>query len=566
MLIPELTDQQLREITSRAEAKLYKALLQGLPSDYLALFQVGWIASKNSGGAEDGEIDFLIYDPRRGFLALEVKGGGIAFDPVRNEWTSVNRQSQVFPIKDPVRQALNAKHQILRKLKAEEKTIESSFNNVVVGHAVFFPDISFSSTLVRSDCPAEIIGTAENLADIRTWVDAAFNFWTRDGFSKPGVRGFDVIRKVLAKTIAVESLRSTRISSVEDEILTLTNDQLKLLSFIAARRRVLILGGAGTGKTVLAVEKARQLARSGFQTLITCYNRPLTEFLTEVVAEEENITVLSIHQLAKRYIDAAKNVTGRDLLLEMKHSYPEQSFSEANIWNVLMPLAMWEAAEFVNTRFDAIVCDEGQDVPEDFWMPLQRLLSDFSESPFYIFKDDNQDIYGRESSNIFEEAPFHLSTNCRNTREIHTLAYSHYEGPSVYAPIDSGIPVIFLKSNNLEGQADLILREIRKLILDPGLKASEIVVLLSSESRGKEMKVLLGQLAISKAVSWTVNHRRSSSEVLVETVKRFKGLESPIVFLWIDDTQSAVVKREEIYVGASRARTQLVIVSTGASS
>jgi hypothetical protein len=72
----------------------------------------------------------------------------------------------------------------------------------------------------------------------------------------------------------------------------------------------------------------------------------------------------------------------------------------------------------------------------------------------------------------------------------------------------------------------------------------------------------LAQKRISNSIKWTANHRQNPDEVLIETVKRFKGLEARIVILWLDDGGIVPIGGEELYVGASRARSQLLIVST----
>lgn len=557
MLIPDLSEEQLAEIESAAEVKLYRKLRDELPDRYLILFQVGWISSRGAKAAQDGEIDFLICDPNRGFLALEVKGGGVSFDPISNQWSSTNRHGQVNPIKDPIKQALKAKYSVYEKIVGNSGKSSQYFENAIRGHAVFFPDIKYSNSLVRTDCPKEILGTSEDLADLTGWLDKVFSFWSRGSVTKPGQAGLDEIKQIFAKVLTVTPLKSSRVSVNEARILQLTNDQLQILNFISSRRRAVIHGGAGTGKTVLAVQKARELAAQGFQTLLTCYNRPLVEYLQENLAGIEGVTVLSIHQLARRYVEVARKASGRDFLLTAKSKHPDE-----DLWDVQMPLAMWDAADIVETRFDAIVCDEGQDVPEDFWMPLQRILSDFDESPFYIFRDDNQDIYHRSSSNIFTEAPFQLSLNCRNTAEIHELAYQYYKGAQVSAPLKSGLPIIELSARGFAKQAELILREVRQLLQDPVLGASQVVVLVASRQNGDEMKAQLSRAHISKTVTWTANHRRNENEVLVESVRRFKGLESPIIILWFDDMSSNGVEDEDIYVGASRARSLLITVSS----
>ena len=42
-IIPELTEAQLVDLPSQAEAKVYRALRDGLPRDFVVFFQVGWI-------------------------------------------------------------------------------------------------------------------------------------------------------------------------------------------------------------------------------------------------------------------------------------------------------------------------------------------------------------------------------------------------------------------------------------------------------------------------------------------------------------------------------------------
>jgi len=56
-------------------------------------------------------------------------------------------------------------------------------------------------------------------------------------------------------------------------------------------RRAVILGVAGSGKTLIAAEKARRLAAQGFDVLFTCFNRPLAEFLAQTIGRTERVTV-----------------------------------------------------------------------------------------------------------------------------------------------------------------------------------------------------------------------------------------------------------------------------------
>ena len=556
MIYPDLSEKELDSLESQAEARLYRKIRSAVPKSYLVLFQVAWIASKDAAGYTDGEIDFVICDPKRGFIALEVKGGGVSLSSEDRKWYSLDRNGSKNPIKDPIKQSLNAKYAIQRKLKQFNKLSNFPFQNSAIGHAVFFPDIKFNASLIKSDVSKEMIGTAEDVDDISGWLERAFEFISGNEIVGPGEHGLELMINSFVRSINAPALNSANLAAAEREMIDLTSNQVKLLSFIRSRRRAIVSGGAGTGKTVLALEKARELAKDGFSTLVTCYNRPLADFLRDSLADEENITVLTVHQVATRFIEAAKIKSNRDLISEVSATHPD-----SDKWDVQMPIALWDAADYVDTRFDAIVCDEGQDIPEDFWMPLQRVLSDFDNSPFFIFRDENQDIYRRTTSSVFEEIPFNLEINCRNTSEIHKYAYKYYRGPNVVAPIKSNVPIEFINKRGLIEQSELVLKKIRELVLDPGRVPSDVVVLVSSATNLLKMKNELASTPISKHIQWTMNHQRGANEILIESVKRFKGLESRIVVFWLDDSGLASIAGEEVYVGASRARSQLIVVS-----
>ncbi len=79
-IFPNLSDNELSEVDSSAEVKVYKAIREQLADEFLVIFQPRWILKRESESARDGEADFLISHPNYGYLTLEVKGGGIAFD------------------------------------------------------------------------------------------------------------------------------------------------------------------------------------------------------------------------------------------------------------------------------------------------------------------------------------------------------------------------------------------------------------------------------------------------------------------------------------------------------
>jgi len=83
----------------------------------------------------------------------------------------------------------------------------------------------------------------------------------------------------------------------ESQLVELTENQMQVLRFIQGHRRALIEGCAGSGKTMLAIEKARMLASQGFKVLLLCFNAPLADFLQKRTVE--GVEVFYYHGLCK---------------------------------------------------------------------------------------------------------------------------------------------------------------------------------------------------------------------------------------------------------------------------
>src|SRR5690606_16145701 len=62
---------------------------------------------------------------------------------------------------------------------------------------------------------------------------------------------------------------------IADEGNQLTREQERAIALLRFQHRAQIIGGAGSGKTHLAMIKARTLARDGFRTALLCYSRGL---------------------------------------------------------------------------------------------------------------------------------------------------------------------------------------------------------------------------------------------------------------------------------------------------
>lgn len=556
-MIPDLPEDQLAKIKSSAEAKLYRIFRDNLPQDYVVLFQVGWILQRESDKARDGETDFIICHPNTGYFCIEVKGGGISFNGSTGEWSSIDKHKTKHSIKDPVNQALRAKYSILNKLKEHPQWKSRISSRILIGHAVFFPDISYAHQIDRPDLPAILIGTLSNTKDITSWVKKVFEVWSNDDeqYDPLDFHGIEIIKNIFAHSFEVNPLVSQQLKELEEYRIRLTHNQMRTLDTLRSHRRASISGGAGTGKTLLAVEKAKRLAGEGFITLLTCYNRQLADHLSLVCKGIDNLEVMSFHQLCYLRIDTASQLSDRDVLEEAKLTY-----KHFDLFDVHYPVALTYSLDIVSSQYDAIVCDEGQDFREEYWLPIEMLLSNYDTSPLYIFFDDNQNIYSRASTFLIKNEPFLLVTNCRNTDPIHHAAYEYYQGEPVSPSGVLGEKIQLIEAATPKLQAKRLHSKIVDLIAKEHVSPAEIVVLVVNSIQKEMYFDLLFELPLPHSASWIDEGGEDPNCVRIDTVKRFKGLESAIVFLWGLDVPDLGEYEELLYVGLSRAKSLVYIV------
>jgi superfamily I DNA and RNA helicase len=182
-----------------------------------------------------------------------------------------------------------------------------------------------------------------------------------------------------------------------------------------------------------------------------------------------------------------------------------------------------------------------------------------------VFYDDNQNLYARTGTFPIRDEPFSLITNCRNTAPIHQAAYKHYKGVPVSPPDIQGDDVQFDASPSRDSQAAKINARIVNLVARQGVAPCDITVLVADALHKAEYYAALRRLPLPKPATWLEEGVRGNTTVLIDTIQRFKGLESSIVILWGLDTIDLSQRQELLYVGMSRAKSLLVVVGWAAT-
>lgn len=547
----------LAQSDSDAELRLFRALHEQIGSDFTVMHSVAWISKPGGSGPRDGETDLLIAHPRLGLLVVEVKGGRISLDYRNQRWTSTDRHDTEHAIKNPFEQAKRGKYSILEKLKENPAWQRLQVRRFNIGHAAFFPDIGDGGRLGGPDAPKEIVGDQGDMERLADWVERVFRYWSGElgtQIDEIGARGVDTLVAIFARSATTRPLLSARIREEELQRIQLTLRQTAILDMLQRQRRVIIAGGAGTGKTLIAREKAVRLANEGMPTLLVCFNRGLADHLREQCAGIANLDVATFHQVCDRWIRKAKLETGRDLMLEAKRNYPT-----AGEFDQLMPIALANSIDALGPAYDAIVVDEAQDFGDEYWMPIEMLLTNLGQGMLYVFLDENQDIYRRSASIPISGEPMLLDKNCRNTGAIHGAAYRHYRGTLVQPPEIVGVEVETIHVNGIDKQARSIGALVTRLVAEEKVPPHDLAILMCEGTQKSACESTLRTVPIPRQAIFGRLEDYREGVVTVDTVARFKGLERDVIILWAFE---ATCDRETLYVGMSRAKSVLYLCGT----
>jgi hypothetical protein len=413
---------RFNEFKHASERNVAEALKRTLPADvrvyhgYLYLEQVRNYAGPGTHLSE-GEIDFVILDPDCGFLVVEVKGGPVEYDPETGNWY-YDRNGRREPLRrNPVEQARENMHALANRM------LEGSFQGLpsvpcTYGYALVFPDHNPVGIPPPGTDHSILLGWRD-MPELGTKLLAALRRWRASGVAVPlpaltwrrlceGVTGGFRLIEVLSR----------RLEAQEEILERLTKEQERSLAGLYVNPRVLVKGVAGSGKTMLAMARARRYALQDKLTLFLCFNSRLADHLRSLVAPElrDKLHVFTFNALCSRYCDEGRP--------RIKYQVPPEEDREGRrlFFEVTAPNLLDHAINRVPRRYDAIVVDKGQDFRPNWWTPIEMLNAHQENGPLYVFYDPDQNIYLDESPFV-PDLPvcYELQANCRNTREIGAL-------------------------------------------------------------------------------------------------------------------------------------------------
>jgi len=229
---------------------------------------------------------------------------------------------------------------------------------------VVFPDCDFPAGVEAVSAPRRLVLDAGDLAgDVEGLVEGLFRTWGEGRAAEKLTRKWvkRLGQNVLAPHFSLTLTLGSALGWEEKALALLHEEQDVCLDFLDLNPRALVRGGAGTGKTVVAVERARRLAAAGKGVLLLCFNRPLAHHLRSACGSWEGLAgrvwAGSYHELAKELCERAG----------VAWSEPPDDLSDAtrDFWNETSGLLLLEAAAKLGEKWDALVVDEAQEGRED---------------------------------------------------------------------------------------------------------------------------------------------------------------------------------------------------------
>jgi hypothetical protein len=215
-----------------------------------------------------GEADFVIVS-RKGLLLLEVKGGNVQISG--RVWRFENARGQAIESSEgPQRQAVSA------AVALEQLLVKRLERKVRCRWGVVFPLCTFTRRL--DELPPERLADQRsclNHETFSTWLaDIPFDQHSADDFALSDAE-IDEIREILLPELSAASSLGLSVAGVEKGVIKLTGQQYAILESLNANARLTISGGAGTGKTELAVLCARAELAAGHKPAILASGTPL---------------------------------------------------------------------------------------------------------------------------------------------------------------------------------------------------------------------------------------------------------------------------------------------------
>ena len=551
------------EIKSNAERKIFEWFQCAPGTDkWIVLHSLG-IATHNK--VIYGETDFLVLAPHLGIFALEVKGGRVKRE--NGLWYFTNRYGKTNQkSRGPFEQAKDGIFSIVDAMKKRVDMEHYRVTKVLFGYGVMFPDIEYTSSGIDEE-QWQIFDSRDG-TNVKQFImrlaEGVKTKWETvygplDKSRLPDVEDIRYMLSILRGDFDCAVSMNVQLRNANESLIALTKDQYRCLDQLDDNPRCLILGPAGTGKTLLAIEEAKKFAARGDRVALFCFNANLADWLSNYFDNmPESVRPQYVGTFHKYMINVAKSAKTLPV-------YPHDPDKVQQYYQKELPRAAALALLESGGQYDIIVVDEAQDLICDSYLEVlgNSLKKGFSRGRWTMFGDFSmQAIYaagvtGTEMIDKMDEQTsfirFKLTVNCRNTKpickEIETV--TGFKSPNgLWTKVD-GPPVQYITWSSMEDQRKKLTTLLEQLA-DSQISPEQITILSPRKRENSVVSMLDGN---------TVKDFRipAGTSMTFCTIQAYKGLENTIIILTDIESFS---DEKLMYVGLSRACSGLFILES----
>ena len=583
------------------------------------------------GDVRPRELDFVILIPKKfTVIYLEAKAGGFIYED--RQWrrtTGPDRGRSARP--SPPEQAVSGMYTLKNRFFERFRALQSNHGELgrdlllQFGCAVAFQDYEVTrdeELLVEAKQLSNLIGKSQlnngdrlvqNLSEYtnRLWKSASkagnmhFEMWSARQKAH-AANQMAAIEEMLnpSGSITRTGFVHSDLNTLLPQILEPTVSQTRALNLIERRKRCLIDGAAGTGKTVVAMEVARKKCEEeGKSVALVCSNPNLSDRFA-LWSE-----TLSRDKCGKVIAGTPASLLSRAFVEDEVFAYMHQE-RLAGSPGLEATLKLGDLddrwGDFVGDTladlydpavFDYLIVDEAQNLCDDVFLKLfdKLLKGGLANGEWSMFGDfENQgivtprrrnDVHPTKALDDFgpEASETVLTTNCRNTIEIaETIAkitgVECSTRPGLYGPLvefeyfDSPEQLSALLEQQLDEWADCSFESSQIIMLNSGDASSFDV----SRVYGRWKLVNIGDSRLRPSHQQNDPIRVSEDGVpfvRVSDVFDFQGLESDLGILIIPTTEGQTTVSgvntlpqhdhltRILYTGMSRISTMLVVMA-----
>lgn len=500
-----------------------------------------------------GEGDFIVCAPDYGALIVEVKGGEVTH--AAGHWFQSGRPMSESP--------LTQAHRYRSKLK--KCLAAAGHEDVPLGVACWLSETPAGADgkpgqRITHEDLKEVVLFEDDLSAPRVAIERCLNATLTRGNGPPTTAWIEAIARMWGEDFEPRRSPRSLLDRAKARVSNFDDQQLEVLNGLDVNPRMVIQGGAGTGKTTVALEVLQRWAWEGTPTRYLCFTEGLARWidasLEPLRAAGNDVRAVPLRARARELSEVWGLSTG--------------PLDTGEDWTRMLHMVRDEARRRTLDPLESVVIDEAQNFDALDW-EVALALTDGARRR-WVFHDPRQSFWDdRPLPEVFAPGGtfmhYTLRRQQRASAGLSALAQAYLDARPVSGPEDPRVVALrdacdpdATRCVSVESAVSLVsaLGEELDRLLALGIAPSDVMVVTllgqyTSDVHGVEM---LGAHEVT-----TVDDPRAEDHVVLDTFLRVQGLDRPFVIVCeVDHPRAAKHYERRMHMALTRAIAGAIVV------